>query len=113
MEEKHFEINRASWNERAEIHYGSDFYNVIEFKKNKNSLNPIERELLGSVEGKNILHALCHFGQDSLSLAHPGAEVTAFDLSDKAIELAKELSTEIGLNARFINCNYYDRPIQD
>ena len=42
---------------------------------------------------------------DTLSLARMGAEVTGADFSDKAIELAKELTEETGLNAKFICSN--------
>lgn len=110
MEKTYLDINRTAWNARTEIHYKSEFYDVESFKKGKSSLNSIELDLLGNIKGKSLIHALCHFGQDSLSLARMGAEVTAFDLSDRAIEKANELSEEIGVGARFINCDYYNIP---
>jgi 2-polyprenyl-3-methyl-5-hydroxy-6-metoxy-1,4-benzoquinol methylase len=67
---------------------------------------------LGDVKGKSILHLQCHFGQDSLSLARMGARVTGVDLSDKAIEKAKELSASLGLNVEFICCDLYELPDQ-
>jgi 2-polyprenyl-3-methyl-5-hydroxy-6-metoxy-1,4-benzoquinol methylase len=102
------ELNRYAWNMRTAYHVESVFYHVKEFTEGKSSLNEIELSLLGDVKGKTILHLQCHFGQDSLSLARMGAEVTGIDLSDKAIEEARGLNNQLGLNATFICCNIYD-----
>lgn len=109
-EDNYREINRQSWNKRTAIHVKSDFYDLEGFLKGRNSLNPIEMELLGDVRGKRILHLQCHFGQDSLSLARLGAEVTAVDLSDVAIEVARQLAKTSGLDAEFICCDLYELP---
>jgi len=105
-----FEINRKLWNDKTKIHVDSKFYDVASFKAGKSSLNPIELDLLGNLEGKTILHLQCHFGLDSLSLAGLGAKVVGIDLSDKAIEKARVLNSELGLDVEFICCNIYDLP---
>lgn len=105
-----FEVNRKLWNDKTKIHIDSDFYDVTAFKAGQSSLNPIELDLLGDVSGKKILHLQCHFGMDSLSLAKLGAKVVGVDLSDQAIEKARELRDELGLAAEFICCNIYDLP---
>ena len=102
--------NRNSWNARTEHHYNSEFYNVAGFISGKTSLNTIELHMIGDVAGKKILHLQCHFGQDTLSLARLGAQVTGVDLSDKAINKAKELAKEIELDAAFICSDIYDLP---
>ena len=107
----YLEINRKSWNERVDAHYASEFYDVEGFLKGKSSLNDIELELLGNVEGKKILHLQCHFGQDSISLARMGASVTGVDLSDKAIAKARELAEKTNTDAQFICCDLYDSPL--
>jgi 2-polyprenyl-3-methyl-5-hydroxy-6-metoxy-1,4-benzoquinol methylase len=104
----YFETNRKNWNKRTEIHYESEFYNVKDFLDSKNSLNEIELNELGIVKGKSLLHLQCHFGQDTLSLANLGANVTGVDFSDNAIEKAEELKIKTGLNANFICCNIYE-----
>lgn len=109
----YIQINRNSWNNRLESHLKSDFYDLDSFKAGKCSLKTIELELLGNLKGKKVLHLQCHFGQDSISLARRGAEVTAIDLSDKAIATAKELAKEENLNINFICCNLYDLIHQD
>ena len=101
----HLESNRASWNARALEHIHSDFYDLPGFKAGKHSLTSIELPLLGDVQGKSLLHLQCHFGQDTLSLARMGAEVTGVDLSDESLRLARELADELGLEARFVCCD--------
>jgi len=110
MENDYLKLNKDSWNKRTSAHLESDFYALESFKKGKSSLNAIELELLGDVSGLSILHLQCHFGQDSLSLARMGANVTGVDLSDKAINAAKELNSELGLNAEFVCCDVYEAP---
>ena len=102
------ELNRHAWNMRTTYHVQSSFYHIKEFTKGESSPNAIELTLPGDIKGKSILHLQCHFGQDSLSLARMGAEVTGIDLSDKAIGEAKSLNNQLGLNATFICCNIYN-----
>ncbi|MDO5510135.1 MAG: class I SAM-dependent methyltransferase [Weeksellaceae bacterium] len=109
-ENNYIEINRQSWNNKVETHLNSEFYDQENFLKGKSSLNDIELELLGNIQGKTILHLQCHFGQDSISLSRLGADVTGIDFSDQAIETAKKLATETGSGAKFICCDIYELP---
>ena len=109
MDER-IEINRRNWNERTPIHATSDMYNVEGFKAGRITLNDIEIEEIGAVEGKSLLHLQCHFGMDTMSWARLGAEATGVDLSDASIDLANELNAELGLGTRFIRSNVYDLP---
>jgi ubiquinone/menaquinone biosynthesis C-methylase UbiE len=104
------EINRQSWNNRTDTHIQSEFYDQAGFLKGKNSLNDIELNLLGKIKGKSILHLQCHFGQDTISLGRLGADVTGVDLSDKAIDRAKQIAKDTNSNAKFICCDVYDLP---
>ena len=103
----YLEINKAAWNIRTAIHINSAFYDMPGFLAGNTSLKSLELGLLGDVKGLRILHLQCHFGQDSLSLARMGAQVTGVDLSDAAITKATALSAELQLDARFINCDVY------
>ncbi|MCH7810564.1 MAG: methyltransferase domain-containing protein, partial [Chloroflexi bacterium] len=47
-------------------------------------------DLLGDVKGKRVLDAGCGEGRFSRTLAERGAKVTAFDLSRRMVELARE-----------------------
>ena len=106
----HIETNRNSWNNLIDIHLNSDFYDVEGFLQGTTSLNSIELELLGNLEGKRILHLQCHFGQDSIALSRLGAKVTGVDLSDKAIESARQLASDAQEDVTFICCDIYDLP---
>lgn len=109
-EQNYIEINRQSWNTKTEVHLQSEFYDLEGFMNGKTSLNEIELNLLGNINGKTILHLQCHFGQDTISLSRLGATVTGVDLSDKAIETAKQIAAKTGSNATFICCDIYDLP---
>jgi len=104
----YFEANKDLWNQRTVVHKDSLFYNLDGFKKGETVLTPIELNELGNVKSKKMLHLQCHFGMDSLNWARLGADVTGVDLSDKAIDEAKKLNDELGLNAKFICSNVYD-----
>lgn len=103
-------INKKTWDNKTEVHVDSDFYANADFLDGKSSLKDIELNLLGDITGKKILHLQCHFGQDTLSFARMGAKATGVDLSDKAIEKAREFNTQLGLEAQFICCDLYDLP---
>lgn len=109
-QENYLSINKESWNKRVEPHVKSDFYDMENFLKGKNSLNFIELNLLGEISRKSILHLQCHFGQDSISLSRMGAKVTGIDLSDKAIETAQNIAQQLGTDTRFICSDVYDLP---
>lgn len=113
------EDNRKHWEELAELHPETDYYDVEGFLDGESTLDPIELEELDTVEGRSLLHLQCHFGLDTLSWARRGAEVTGVDISTEAVEAARELADEAGLEnqARFVQSDVYeladDSPIED
>lgn len=100
-------INKKLWDNKTEVHVKSEFYDVDGFINGNDSLNSIELDLLGNIEGKSVLHLQCHFGQDTISLSRRGAKATGVDLSEKAIEQAQKLSRQIGTDTRFIQSDVY------
>jgi SAM-dependent methyltransferase len=104
----YFEMNRAGWDRRAEVHFRSKFYNVDGFLNGDSSLREIERAELKLVSGRRLLHLQCHFGLDTLSWARLGAVCTGVDISPVAIELARRLADQSGLKADFVCSNVYD-----
>lgn len=101
-------INKASWNRRTDIHVESTFYDIAGFLRGKNTLQQLERTELGCVAGKSLLHLQCHFGLDTLSWARLGADVVGVDLSCKAIEKARVINEQAGLNGQFICADLYE-----
>lgn len=100
--------NKDSWNKRTLAHVDSEFYDNESFVAGRNSLNPIELPFLKDIAGKRVMHLQCHFGQDSISLARMGAEVTAIDLSDEAIKQGRILAEKCGVSVRFICADVFD-----
>jgi len=96
------DINRQSWDKRAEIHFTSEMYDTEGFIKGKCKLSEIELNELPDVRGKSLLHLQCHFGLDTLSWARRGAKVTGVDFSPVAIKQANEIKEKSKLEAEFI-----------
>jgi len=101
--------NRDVWDAWTKIHVGSEFYDVASFKNGERPIRiaDYEREEVGSVEGKTLLHLQCHFGLDTLSWARLGATVTGLDFSAAAIEAARTLAAEVGIPATFVQSDVY------
>lgn len=104
------DTNRSLWNGWAEINFRASSYRTDAFRAGENKLHAIEREEVGDVSGRSLLHLQCHFGLDTLSWARLGATVTGVDFSPKGIELAESLSRELNIPARFICCDLYELP---
>lgn len=107
---EYIETNRRHWDEATPLHVASDFYDVASFKNGGSNLTAIELAEVGDVAGKTLLHLQCHFGMDTLSWARMGATVTGVDFSHEAIEAARGLARDIGIDARFVEANIYDLP---
>ncbi|MHA1882551.1 MAG: class I SAM-dependent methyltransferase [Candidatus Thorarchaeota archaeon] len=108
--DEYFKANKEMWDAYVDIHETSEFYDLKGFLEGKQTLNPIEIEEIGDVRGKSLFHLQCHFGLDTLSWARLGADVTGVDFSEKAITLAKRISKDTEIGARFIQANIYDIP---
>ncbi|MBA2713544.1 MAG: class I SAM-dependent methyltransferase, partial [Rubrobacteraceae bacterium] len=102
------ESNRASWDERVPIHVSGEFYDVDSFKAGQERLQPFEIAEVGDVAGKDLLHLQCHFGIDTLSWARRGARVTGLDFSGPAVEAARGLASDLGLEATFVQSDVYE-----
>jgi len=87
--------NKKLWDYWASLHPTTEFYNEKKFLVNRCSLHLLEKQLLGDVKDKDILHLQCHFGQDTLSLADLGARVIGVDFSSIAIDKAKKLKSKL------------------
>ena len=109
--ENAIEVNRKYWDEVADLHFSSSFYDVSHFKSGKSTLSPLDTHALGDVEGKALLHLHCHFGLDTLSWSQHGASVTGIDFSTRAITLAKQLAFETSIPAKFVHGDATELPI--
>jgi SAM-dependent methyltransferase len=107
---EYIDTNRRHWDELVPIHVRSAFYDVASFKAGRSTLTRIEREELGNVSGKSLLHLQCHFGMDTLSWAREGALVTGVDFSPEAVRVAHDLAQELGIEGTFIESDVYKLP---
>lgn len=79
-------VNRAKWEEYANIHRNTDFYDVPGFLADdaRSTLRTPRRELLGDPDGQSLVHLQCHVGLDTLSWAREGASVVGVDFAETA-----------------------------
>ncbi|MGO9451368.1 MAG: class I SAM-dependent methyltransferase [Candidatus Binataceae bacterium] len=108
MMDERMKTNLAKWNAVVPVHARSEMYNLAGFKAGRISLHELEVAEVGDVHGKSLLHLQCHFGLDTMSWARLGATVTGIDFSDQAIKLARSISEELRIPARFICADLYD-----
>ena len=111
--QKYFKTNKDLWDSWTKLNLKSKMYDMESWKAGRNSLDSISLNALqGEIEGRKLLHLMCHFGQDTLSMARMGADVTGIDMSEEAIATATSLASELGLSkqSRFIQTNIYDLP---
>jgi SAM-dependent methyltransferase len=104
--------NRKLWDTWTRIHLDSAFYDVDSFRTGDWAvrIRDYEREELGDVTSKTLLHLQCHFGLDTLSWARLGAIVTGADFSPDAIAAAQGLAEDVGIPATFVCADLYDLP---
>ena len=102
------EENRRAWNVATEAHNSHKHDQAAFLRNGGSTLFPEEIELLGDIHGKTLLHLQCNAGQDTLSLARLGASVTGVDISDTAINFARQLAVDSGIPATFHRADVYD-----
>ena len=109
-----FERNRAAWNEALAYHQKAR-NNALQTGFADPEFTTLDRDCDGvlmealdkmDLKGKTIAQLPCNNGRELLSLMRLGAkEAVGFDISDAAIEEAKQLAEISGLNAQFIRTN--------
>src|SRR5881394_2546580 len=108
MQKDAHERNRRSWNEATRAHNSHKHDQAGHLRAGGSTLFPEERELLGELSGRALVHLQCNSGQDTLSLARLGARVTGVDISDEAVTFAQRLSEDSGLAGKFERADIYD-----
>jgi SAM-dependent methyltransferase len=101
-------LNRANWDDRVPVHLASKMYDLEGFRAGGGSLRPFEEAEAGDVTGKRLAHLQCHIGLDTLIWARNGALVTGLDFSEPAIEAARSLAADVGIDASFVVADVYD-----
>lgn len=106
-------INHANWESRVPVHAASDGYRLDRYIAEPDLLSEVvefDRERLGDVTGVDVVHLQCHMGNDSLSLARLGANVTGLDFSGAALAHARRVSAEGRPHVDYVEADVYDAP---
>lgn len=104
-------INRANWDERADVHAVSPDYAVERFVADPLHLSNVvrfDRPRLGDLNGVAGVHLQCHIGTDTISLARLGARMTGLDFSEKSLGHARALADRTDTDMRFVQADVYD-----
>ena len=109
MDDDHYAVNRAYWDERAPAHAGSVDYAVQEIIADPTRLSDVIR--LGGVNGLRGIHLQCHIGTDTISLHRLGAAMTGLDFSADSIAIARRLAADARADVAFVESDVYSAPI--
>jgi SAM-dependent methyltransferase len=111
--EDYRDVNRANWDDRVAAHAESPDYAVSRFTGDPSFLSEVvsfDRSRLGDIAGLDVVHLQCHIGTDTVSLARLGANVTALDFSEPALEQGRRLAQAVGAEIEFVRSDLYDAP---
>lgn len=101
-------LNLNFWDERAELHANSEYYQAKKLMQETHLLRNHEAAELGDLHGKKVAHLQCHIGTDTISLAKLGADVVGLDYSAACVKTASRLAQACHSNCRFVQGNVYD-----
>lgn len=113
MNDEHYAINRAWWDERAPAHASSSDYAVPELIADPTRLSDVVRfdaPRLGDIKGQRGIHLQCHIGTDTISLHRLGAAMTGLDFSPESIVTARQIAADAGADVTFVQADVYSAP---
>lgn len=108
-------VNLANLDSRVAIHYSSDEYGVERYAADPEHLSSVvrfDKDKVGPVDGKSLLHLQCHVGTDTVSWARLGADVTGVDFSPEAVAAGRRLSRDSDTPVTFVESELYDAPVE-
>lgn len=100
------QANREVWNAVARTHY--EKYDVDKLLAGEPILSELVKTEVGDVNGKTLIHLLCHIGTDTLSWGLLGAQVTGVDISPESIKYAQRIANKLRIEANFITSDVMD-----
>ncbi|MDT5244509.1 MAG: hypothetical protein QOD36_1885 [Mycobacterium sp.] len=113
MDDEHYAINRAWWDERAPAHASSPDYAVQELIADPTRLSDVVRfdlPRLEDINGQRGIHLQCHIGTDTISLHRLGATMTGLDFSSESIGIARRIAADTGADVTFVEADVYSAP---
>lgn len=91
--------NRAYWEELAPYRTGEQ---VEFFQRGGSALTAHEIEAVGDLAGRRVLQLACSVGDEALSFAALGADVTAVDISPTHLATGRTKAAQLGLAVDFL-----------
>jgi SAM-dependent methyltransferase len=102
------EANQANWDARVPVHAASAFYGLDGSRDAAYWFAEYEWTDLGDLTGRDVLHAQCHLGTETIELARRGARVTGLDISPASIQVAKQVAASAGCDVEFVEADVHD-----
>ena len=109
-----FADNRANWDDRAALHEASG-YGIQRLVSDPAAMSDElaqDRERLGDLAGRDVIHLQCHLGTDTVGLARLGARrVVGVDLSGESLRRARDIARRCAGPAtgiEYVEANVYD-----
>ncbi|GAA0448756.1 class I SAM-dependent methyltransferase [Streptomyces stramineus] len=102
--------NRRQWESWTPRKAASARSGLDDFRRGGLRVHQVERDEVGDVSGRTLLHLQSHMGVRTLSWARLGARVTGVDFSAEGTATARSLARDIAPSARFVCANVYDLP---
>ena len=106
-----FALNRANWDDRAELHAASPDYQAEVFVADPSHLSSVVRfdlPRLGDIANLRAVHLQCHIGTDTLSLARLGARMSGLDFSPVSLAQARTLAQRCNTAIDYVEASVYD-----
>ncbi|MFB8276957.1 class I SAM-dependent methyltransferase [Nocardia colli] len=99
---------RQAWNSFADT-----YRQIVDIRTDKIHYGPLgpdedDLQLLGNLSGRSVIELGCGAGQNSVAMAHRGAQVTGVDFAERQLQLARNLSTEHSVDVNFVNADLAD-----
>ena len=107
------EMNRRAWDEIAGPRHAwrlAQGYDAGFLARGGVCLPDPVRDALGNVAGKSLLHLQCATGEETLSWAVLGAQVTAVDISELQIGIAHRTAADAGVEVEFVTADVGELP---
>lgn len=102
--------NRANWDDRAALHEAAG-YGVEELVADRSRITAEvaqDRERLGDLTGKDIIHLQCHLGTDTVSLSRLGPRrVVGVDISPASLGRARRIAERAGAEIEYVESDVH------
>ena len=96
------------WWEKHAAQYQRQSQIPIDILYGPGAPNEDRLQLIGDVRGKAVLEIGCGAAQAAIAFARRGARVTALDVAESSLQLARSLATQHGVSIRFLQGDMAD-----